>query len=137
MANIPVILVGILFLVISGIGFAYPVNEDGHPIVQAHKICSSSLGQLEQFFEGQSAEESCEQIKLISYGVYGFGLIGIFFVIVGAVISRTPEIYYQREVEDDNKQETSLEILKQRYANGEITKEEFDEIKEHLDDENS
>ena len=134
MANFPIIGVGILFLVIAGIGFVYPVNEDGHPIVQAHKICSSSLGQLGQFFEGQSAEESCEQIKLISYGVYGFGLIGIFFVVVGAVVSRAPEEYYQSEAEDDNKQDTSLEILKQRYANGEITEEEFDEIKKHLDD---
>ncbi len=88
MANGAAIGLGIFFLVIAGIGFVYPVTDQGYSIVQVDEICSSAFGQLAQFFGGQSTQESCSQVRLMSYGVYGLGLIGIILVVAGAVVSR-------------------------------------------------
>ena len=64
----------------------------------------------------------------MSYGVYGFGLIGIILLIAGSVASRgQKEVYYERKVEDD-----ALDILEKRYAKGDISKEEFDKMREDL-----
>jgi len=128
MANGAAIGIGVFFLIIAGIGFVYPVTNDGYTIVQVDEICKSGMGQLAQFFSG-SSQQSCQQIKLISYGVYGFGLIGIILIIAGSVASREQkEVYYPREVEEQG----PLDILEKRYAKGEISKEEFDKMKEDL-----
>ncbi|MBT4325950.1 MAG: SHOCT domain-containing protein [Candidatus Nitrosopelagicus sp.] len=64
----------------------------------------------------------------MSYGVYGSGLIGIILLITGSVSSRgQKEIHYEREIPDD-----ALDILEKRYAKGEISKEEFDDMKKDL-----
>ena len=128
MANGVAIGIGVFFLIIAGLGFVYPVSDQGYTIVQVDEICKSGMGQLAQFFSG-SSQQSCQQIKLISYGVYGFGLIGIILIIAGSVASRgQKEVYYPREVEE----ESPLDILEKRYAKGEISKEEFDKMKEDL-----
>ena len=128
MANGVAIGIGVFFLIIAGLGFVYPVSDHGYTIVQVDEICKSGMGQLAQFFSG-SSQQSCQQIKLISYGVYGFGLIGIILIIAGSVASRgQKEVYYPREVEE----ESPLDILEKRYAKGEISKEEFDKMKEDL-----
>jgi len=131
MANGPAIAIGIFLLFLAGLGFVYPVNDSGYTIVQADELCSSGLGQLAQFFGGSSTQESCQQIKLMSYGVYGFGLIGIILVIVGAAVSSgTKEVYHDRVVKGDD---NPLDILKKRLAKGEITKEEYDDLKSALE----
>jgi len=128
MVNGVAIGIGVFFLIIAGIGFVYPVTNDGYTIVQVDEICKSGMGQLAQFFSG-SSQQSCQQIKLISYGVYGFGLIGIILIIAGSVASRgQKEVYYEREVTEDD----ALDILEKRYAKGEISKEEFDKMKKDL-----
>ena len=71
-------------------------------------------------------------------GISNFELIqviGIILIIVGAVTGGTKELIYNvdtgktdyRSEEDD-----SLKILKERYAKGEITKEEFEQKKKDL-----
>ena len=128
MANVVAIGIGVFFLIIAGLGFVYPVSDQGYTIVQVDEICKSGMGQLAQFFSG-SSQQSCQQIKLISYGVYGFGLIGIILIIAGSVASRgQKELYYPSEGEE----ESPLDILEKRYAKGEISKEEFDKMKEDL-----
>ena len=127
MANGAAIGIGIFFLIIAGVGFVYPVS-DGYTIVQVDDICKSGLGQLGQLFSA-SGQQGCQQVKLMSYGVYGSGLIGIILLITGSVSSRgQKEIHYEREIPDD-----ALDILEKRYAKGEITKEEFDNMKKDLE----
>ncbi len=60
------------------------------------------------------------QELMMAYGLAGVGII----LIIVAVISSKSE-----EEEDSN----PLEILKNRYAKGEITKDEFDKIKKDLE----
>jgi len=78
------------------------------------------------------------------YGYYGnwmgqslFGGLSmvVFWVIVGFFVywlvkNNKGKINFH----SDNMNKTALEILKERYAKGEITKEEFDKIKNDLKD---
>jgi len=128
MANKAAIGTGVFFLIIAGLGFVYPLSSDGYTIVQVDQICQSGLGQLGQLFSG-SNQQTCQQIKLVSYGVYGFGLLGIILLIAGSVASGgQKEAYYERREDDD-----ALDIIEKRYAKGEITKEEFDNMKKDLE----
>lgn len=119
MANIKAIVLGVSFLIISGLGFAYPITEQGYSIIQADDNCK--LGNIQQ---------SCQLINPMSYAVYGFGLIGIILVIAGEVsfLGKT-KIHYTKELGD-----SPLEIIEKRYAKGEITKEEFEDMKKNLED---
>ncbi len=67
------------------------------------------------------------------YGMgYGNGILGLIFwilIIIGLVLL----IKYLWEGSGTKKeQESALEILKKRYARGEISKEEFEEKKRYL-----
>jgi len=126
MANKAAIGIGAFFLIISGLGFVYPISE-GYTIVQADELCKSGLGQLGQLFSS-SNQQACQQIKLVSYGIFGSGLIGIILLIAGSVASRSQkEVYYEKREED------ALDILEKRYAKGEISKEEFEDMRKDLE----
>ncbi len=128
MANKAAIGIGVFFLIIAGLGFVYPVSSDGYTIVQVDQLCKSTMGQFSQFFSS-SGQQACQQVRLMSYGVYGLGLIGIILLIAGSVASKgQKEIHYEREDEDD-----ALDILEKRYAKGEISKEKFDKMKKDLE----
>jgi len=93
-------------------------------IPQAVGICNSGMGQLGQAYSGE-AVKTCSEYNILIYGIYGSVPLGIVLIIVGVV---KPSI--SKEKKDPN----SLELLKDRYAKGEITKEEFDKIKKDLGD---
>ena len=67
------------------------------------------------------------------YGMgYGIGIIGLIFwilVIIGLVLLIK---YLWESGGAKREQESALEILKKRYANGDISKEEFEEKKKDL-----
>ncbi len=67
------------------------------------------------------------------YGMgYGIGIIGLIFsilVIIGLVLLIK---YLWESGWAKREQESALEILKKRYARGEISKEEFEEKKKYL-----
>jgi len=67
------------------------------------------------------------------YGMgYGIGIIGLIFwilVIIGLVLLIK---YLWESGGAKREQESALEILKKRYARGEISKEEFEEKKKDL-----
>ncbi|MCK4572270.1 SHOCT domain-containing protein [candidate division WOR-3 bacterium] len=54
----------------------------------------------------------------------------VYIILVGVIVYLI--ITSQKKLE--GKDETALEILKKRYAKGEITKEEFKKIKKDLED---
>jgi putative membrane protein len=67
------------------------------------------------------------------YGIgYGFGILGLIFLIL-VIIGLVLLIKYLWESGGAKReQESALEILKKRYAKGEISKEEFEEKKKDL-----
>jgi putative membrane protein len=65
---------------------------------------------------------------------WGGGLVVwiILPVAIGAMIYLVTRNLYASQMDDASRHETPLEILKQRYARGEITKDEFERMKQSL-----
>ena len=115
---------GVLLLFLAVIGYFVPVNPDGHTAFQDDAICTAGGYQMGLAYGLTNLMQECQFAKLITFAIYGFGIIGIILVTVGVVV---PSI--SKEKKDPN----SLELLKDRYAKGEITKEKFDEMKRDLE----
>lgn len=60
------------------------------------------------------------------YGGYGFMLFLCFIAIVLLIL------FFVKYNDKNSQKEDPIEIVKKRYANGEITKEEFDKLKKDL-----
>ncbi len=67
---------------------------------------------------------------------YGFGYGGMFMWILVLIVLVVAIYFIVQSVKSKNlsgqAQETPLDILKKRYAKGDITKEEFDRMKKEL-----
>jgi len=69
------------------------------------------------------------------YGTGGMIMWGIFMVVLwGSLIALVVwgVIKLSKKDEDKEKKGEALDIVKERYAKGEITREEFEQIKEDL-----
>jgi len=134
MARVSIVAVGIFFLIIAVIGYIFPFQDTTSPdpaatetIPQAVRVCNSEMGQLAQSYSAEISK-ICSDYNVMIMGVYGSGILGLILIIVGAIVPGTTEDDYVRKVEDD-----AIDILEKRYAKGEITKEEFDKMKEDLE----
>ena len=132
MGNIAIVSVGGLFLVIAVIGYIFPITSElNYSLPQVVGLCNSGMGQLGQAFSGDIVK-ACSDFNGVLYGIYGLGILGIILLIVGAVIpsksKEKKEYQHEREVEDD-----AIDILEKRYAKGELSKGEFDKMKEDLE----
>jgi putative membrane protein len=71
---------------------------------------------------------------MMGYGGYGGMFMWLIWIVIAAVI-----IYFVFNLSKrsgssiDSAKESPIEILKRRYAKGEITKEEFDRIKREIE----
>ncbi len=69
---------------------------------------------------------------------HGGGMIWVYFFWIFLIIASV--IFVKRSMKFPNREscfnfnETPLDILKKRYAKGEISKEQFEEAKKHLDE---
>ncbi|MBU0968498.1 MAG: SHOCT domain-containing protein [Proteobacteria bacterium] len=73
------------------------------------------------------------------FGNYGYGMgmgFGWVFMIIfwGLIIYLALSFWKRNDRGDTRTKETALEILKKRYARGEISKEEFERMKKDLNE---
>jgi len=122
-AKVGLIGAGGVLLVIAVVGYIFPITDAGLSAIAVDLICSSGFGQIGQAFSGD-AQQICSQYKIIALGIYGIGFLGIGLIIAGAVIPSKS---------NKEKDSSSLDILKDRYAKGEITQEKFDEMRKNLE----
>ncbi|VAW24857.1 hypothetical protein MNBD_BACTEROID04-1414 [hydrothermal vent metagenome] len=59
-------------------------------------------------------------------------MLFVIFMIFGRGSYRPPWNHYNKNYYNNNQKETPLEILNKRYANGEISKEEYEKIKRDI-----
>ena len=85
MVKTGVAIAGGILLGIAVIGFIMPLNDMGWSAPQINDICSSGLGQIGQAFS-KDAQQVCLEYKYVTYGIYGFGLIGIILLTVGLAV---------------------------------------------------
>jgi len=120
---------GAALLVLAILIYFVPVSQDGHTAFQDDEICTSGgANQMGMAYGLTNLMQECQFAKLITFVIYGSGLVGIILIIVGAGTPGIKEKDSEREVEDD-----AIDILEKRYAKGEITKEEFDKMKKDLE----
>jgi putative membrane protein len=71
---------------------------------------------------------------MMGYGGYGGMFTWLILIIIAGVVIYSIFNRGKRSGNpNDPQQESPVEILKKRYANGEISKEEFDRIKKDLE----
>jgi hypothetical protein len=155
MANKGLIVIGIIIIV-----FVFYVNnvmfsaQEIQQLEIANYLCNAEvfgipIGQLGQATSPEIAQR-CNMIDqfmpVIKYRLYLYGL-GIVLVIIGAAIgmggkksrekskpeNTKEEIAEESKSEKKKEDEEHVKILKARYARGEITKAQFNEMKKDLD----
>jgi len=131
MANTVPITIGFLLIIGAVAGYMIPISvtladtTTNLTIPKVVAFCDSTYGQIGQMLA--QVVMVCSEFKNFLMGIYGAGIGGLILIIVGAVL---PGKKKEDELEQDD---TSLEILKERYAKGEISKEEFDNMKKDLE----
>ncbi len=60
-------------------------------------------------------------------GGFGMGFMGIFWIAIIALIAVLVWQYLKQDKEQGDSKDSPLDILKERYARGEINKKEFEE----------
>jgi len=131
MANTVPITIGFLLIIGAVAGYMIPISVTladttvNLTIPKVVSFCDSGFGQIGQMLA--QVVMVCSEFKNFMMGIYGAGIGGVILIIVGAIL---PGKKKEDELEQDD---TSLEILKQRYAKGEISKEEFENMKKDLE----
>jgi len=131
MANTVPITIGFLLIISAVAGYMIPISVTladttvNLTIPKVVAFCDSGFGQIGQMLA--QVVMVCSEFKNFLMGIYGAGIGGVILIIVGAIL---PGEKKEDELEQDD---TSLEILKERYAKGEISKEEFDNMKKDLE----
>ena len=132
MVNKGVIGGGISLLIVAGIGYYALGTYEGFTYPQLNDFYNSGILQCvwtEVFGKAvmginymEPVAQQCENTAIIMLPIYAVGIAGLIVIGVGSMMKG-----------EKKKDETSLEILKERYAKGEISKEEFEKMKKDLE----
>ena len=143
MARGGIIGIGVVLIVLAVAGYINPISVTladttvNLTIPQVVAFCDSGFGQISQMLA--QVVMVCSEYKNFMMGIYSAGIIGIILIIVGIVLPETnKELIYdantgKTEYRNSEKEDDPLNILKKRYAQGEITKEEFEDKKKDLE----
>ena len=133
MASLVIIAAGCGLLVLVGLGWFVPIGPDGYTIPQINELCIAgffdsawiALGGTmisEENWEQLVAQE-CETVAATTGGMIIGAITSVILLILGGVLKGPKKLPGS----------SSIEILKERYAKGEVSKEEFEEKKKELE----
>ena len=131
MVNTLPITIGFLLIIGAVAGYMIPISVTlgdttvSLTIPKVVAFCDSAFGQIGQMLA--QVVMVCSEFKNFLMGIYGAGIGGVILIIVGAILPG------EKKEDELEQADTSLEILKERYAKGEISKEEFDNMKKDLE----
>jgi len=91
-ANEQISAFGVLFLIIAAIGYFWQLDS-GFTYPQVNEYCSSDLGKLAQYWGDKDIRQICNNVQMITFGIYGAGIIGIILIIVGGIYTTKKSIY--------------------------------------------
>jgi len=133
---------GILLIVLAVAGYITPFSFTlagetlSNTVPNVVAFCESGLGQFAQL--SPEMVRLCSEYNTLMLGIYGSGLLGIILIIVGAAKGDSKEKILHVDTGETEERSTeehdkSIDILKERYAKGEISKDEFDKMKKDLE----
>ena len=78
------------------VGFFYPIGDKGFTAPQIHEFCSSDLVQWALLFDEEGdLIQKCNEWSIVTTAIYGFVIVGIIVIIVGAV-KKSQSVYFCR-----------------------------------------
>ncbi len=87
---------GIILMIIGMVGFFYPIGDKGFTAPQIHEFCSSDLVQWALLFDEEGdLIQKCNEWSIVTTAIYGFVIVGIIVIIVGAV-KKSQSVYFCR-----------------------------------------
>ncbi len=134
--------IGVILITLAFFSYFIPISFTladetmSATVPQMVAFCESGIGQFAQL--SPEIVKICSEFNTLMLGIYGSGLLGIILIIVGAAKGDSKEKILHVDTGEVKERSTkehdkSIDILKERYAKGEITKEEFDEMKKDLE----
>lgn len=126
---------GIIILVLAYIVGSMLTAQQQSQLQLAGGVCNSALGTIGSALSGRVAQD-CQNVStintLLALVPVGYLLGGIMFLVGLAVPGKHKEKNISQTVTSSSEEDESLKTLKMRYAKGEMTKKEYQEMKNDL-----
>jgi len=86
---------GIILMIIGMVGFFYPIGDKGFTAPQIHEFCTTDWVQFALMFDQEGdLRQLCNTFSIMTTAIYGFVIVGIILIIVGAVKKPKKSIYF-------------------------------------------
>ena len=139
------VVLGLLFLIGSWLVSSVFTAQEQSQLQLAGGVCNSGLGSLGSSISSTVAND-CQQINninaILNLVPIGY-LLGIVFLLVGLVSraktkTEPTHVPHNQDIAEESKEtkvseNEPLKLLKIRYAKGDITKKQFDQMKKDLE----
>ena len=85
MARKSIVSFALFLMALAILGHVIPINDFGWTIPKTSGLCDTDLRGFGKSFS-ENTQQTCPEMKYITLGIYGFGIIGTILLIVCALI---------------------------------------------------